>query len=502
MELWRDTPTNRRWRRRLVLLLLLLLLPAAVVGLFARPMADDFGYSAATHAVFVQYGFDLPRLLAAAWQTTVHYFNNWQGLYVSGFVLSLQPGLFGNAWYGLTFFCVTVPLFVCLYAAARLALRRLNPDARLLALPLAALFLYAFVQGMPNPAEGLYWFNGAVNYQLFFAAAVLNAGFTLALALPGTSTPRSRLGLMAGGVLAGLFIGGGHQVVGVLNLLVLLFALVLCAPRRNFRHLPALAAAAAGLIINLTAPGTRVRVDGFSGAGFLEAVVKSFLLAASEWLRWLDVPLLCLLALLAVPLAALARTAALDDRAFRRPWLGAAATFVLMWGMIFLPSYSMGGIGAGRLINVVWMTFVLGLAVTEFLVLGWAQRVRGVSFAAAGRALQRQARRLPWAVAVLVVLIGCIGSHTVKEGQDNHFATSLEACYELASGQAQAFAAVLDAREDLFLDESVSDVTITPLADGERPWLLFFTDLSYGPESWGLTGYYGKDSVTVAAPQA
>ena len=186
---------------------------------------------------------------------------------------------------------------------------------------------------------------------------------------------------------------------------------------------------------------------------------------------------------------------------FRRPWAGPAVPFVLMWGMIFLPSYSMGGIGAGRLINVVWMAFVLGLAVSEFLVLGWAQRVRGLPVREAERALARQARRLPGVAAALLVCMACIGSHTVKEGQDNHFATSLEACYELASGQAQAFAAALDEREALFLDETVSDVTIAPLSDEERPWLLFFTDLPYGPESWGLTGYYGKNSITVAQPQ-
>lgn len=92
MEFWHDTACSRRWLGRLILFMVLLLLPAAVVGLFARPMADDFGYSAATHAVAVQYGFDLPRLLAAAWDTTVHYFNNWQGLYVSGFVLPCSPG--------------------------------------------------------------------------------------------------------------------------------------------------------------------------------------------------------------------------------------------------------------------------------------------------------------------------------------------------------------------------------------------------------------------------
>ena len=154
MEFLNDQ-TARRWRRLFILLILVLLLPAALVGLFARPMADDFGYAGITHAVFAEYGFDLPRLLGAALQTTVEYFNNWQGLYVSGFVLALQPGLFGNAWYGLTFFCVVVPLFFCLYFAARLILRRLAPGMPMLALPLALLFLFSFVQGMPNPVEGL-----------------------------------------------------------------------------------------------------------------------------------------------------------------------------------------------------------------------------------------------------------------------------------------------------------------------------------------------------------
>ena len=31
----------------------------------------------------------------------------------------------------------------------------------------------------------------------------------------------------------------------------------------------------------------------------------------------------------------------------------------------------------------------------------------------------------------------------------------------------------------------------------ERPWLLFYTDVSVGPDMWGLTPYYDKDSVVV-----
>lgn len=58
-----------------------------------------------------QYGLDLPRLLRAAWDTNVYYYENWQGLYVSGFTLAFQPAIFGNKYYGATLVCVLLPLF-------------------------------------------------------------------------------------------------------------------------------------------------------------------------------------------------------------------------------------------------------------------------------------------------------------------------------------------------------------------------------------------------------
>lgn len=495
MDFWHDSAVQKRWLHRFEILILVLLIPVAVLALYARPSADDYVYAARTHAVVQQYGFDVPRLLAAAWETTVYFFQNWQGLYVSGFILALQPAIFGNAWYGLTLVCVLVPLFLCLYGSARLVIRRLEPAQKHLPLALTLLVLFAFVEGMPSPVEGLYWFNGAMNYLPYFALTVLNAGLVFALCLPLSRT--RRCAYAAAGVVIGLVIGGGHQVVGELNLLLLLLALFVTLRRRNFWLCPAFVSAVLGLLINVMAPGTRVRSDGFAGAGFLEAVVKSFVLAGMEWIRWLDVPLLCLLALLALPLRRLSQSARLSDRVFRHPWYGVVVTYLLMWAMIFLPSYTMGGIGAGRLLNVVWMTFVLGLAVSEFLFFGWLERVQGFSLARAEQALWHRGRLMVGTVVVMLLCMACIGSHTVKEGQDNYFATSLEALYELADGQAARFASALDAREAALSDPDQPDVAITPLKAEERPWLLFYTDVSAGPDLWGFTPYYGKDSVVV-----
>ena len=498
MDFWHDAAAQKRWLRRFALLIGLLLVPVFVLAAFARPSADDFIYAARTHAVIQQYGFDLPRLLKAAWDTNVYYYENWQGLYVSGFTLAFQPAIFGNKWYGFTIICVLLPLFFCLYALARCVVLRLASAQKRLPWALALLLTFAFIEGMPAPVEGLYWFNGAMNYLPYFSLAVLNAGLAFALCFR-TQLGRGKITLfIAAGCLSSLVIGGGHQVAGLLNALVLLLATVLCARRRNFCQLPAFLAAAAGLLVNVLAPGTRVRTSGFAGAGLIEATVKSFILAAMEWIRWLDVPLLCLLALLALPLLHLARSIVLPDRVFRRPWLGAAVTFVLMWAMIFLPSYTMGGIGAGRLLNVVWMTFVLGLAATELLLLGWLERVRGIPLHGVEAFCRCHAKQLPLAAGCMLVLMACIGSHTVKEGQDSYFATSLEAAYELADGQATHYAAVLDEREAILTDESRTDVTIRPLNEDERPWLLYYTDVKPGPDMWGLTPYFCKQSVTIS----
>lgn len=499
MDFWHDAAAQKRWLRRFALLTGVLLLPVLVLAVFARPSADDFIYAARTHAVVQQYGLDLPRLLRAAWDTNIYYYENWQGLYVSGFTLAFQPAIFGNRYYGATLVCVLLPLFFCLYGLARCVVLRLDPAQRRLPWALALLLTFAFIEGMPAPVEGLYWFNGAMNYLPYFSLAALNAGLAFALCFADKLPTRRKFFYAAAGCVCSLVIGGGHQVAGLLNVLVLLLAAALCAVRRrNFWQVPALAAAMAGLLLNVLAPGTQVRTAGFAGAGFAEAVVKSFILAAMEWIRWLDVPLLCLLALLVLPLLHLTRSAVLSDRVFRHPWLGAAVTFVLMWAMIFLPSYTMGGIGAGRLLNVVWMTFVLGLAATEFLLLGWLERVRGVSLHGAEQFCRRQARRLSLLAAAMLLCMACIGSHTVKEGQDSYFATSLEAAYELANGSARRYADALDAREALLNDAAQPDVSIRPLNDDERPWLLFYTDVAPGPDMWGLTPYFGKQSVTIS----
>ena len=139
MDFWHDAAAQKRWLRRFVLLTAVLLVPVFALAVFARPSADDYIYAARTHAVVQQYGFDLPRLLRAAWDTNAYYYENWQGLYVSGFTLAFQPAIFGNKWYGITLLCVLLPLFFCLYGLMRCVVLRLDPAQKHLPWALALL---------------------------------------------------------------------------------------------------------------------------------------------------------------------------------------------------------------------------------------------------------------------------------------------------------------------------------------------------------------------------
>lgn len=494
---WSDAAVRRRLGRGICIAMLVLLVPAFVVALFARPSADDFGYAMLTHEVVRQSGADWPEILQAAVQTDLNFYNTWQGLYVSGFLLSLQPAIFGNKWYGLTFVFVAVMLFLGTLALAKAIVRRLAPDAKGLAPFCALVITFAWIEGMPNQVEGLYWYNGAMNYLPFFALALGVLALLVGL-MPEKGKalrPGARIVRVALACLFCLVIGGGHHVVILLTLMLLAFALLWFARNRSFWPAAPLLVCLAGLYLNMTAPGTAVRMDGFSSASLPEAVVKSAILAGLSLIRWLDLPLVCLLLLLTPALWRLVQSPSLPDTAFRRPWLAPAITFVLVWGMIWLPSYTMGGIGPGRLINVVWMTFTLGAVASWALWLGWLARIRRKPL---DKMLANLSRCRAAVLALCMVLcMACIGGHTVKEGLDNRFATSLEAAWELLNGEPQAYAAAMDEREALLNDPSITDAVIRPLTEEERPGLLFFSDVTPGPDNWGLAEYYGKDSVYI-----
>lgn len=231
MNLFEDETSLRRIRRALCIGMLVLLIPVFVAALFNRPSADDYVYAAQTHAVVQQWGVDWGKLLQSAAETDLYFYNNWQGLYVSAFLLALQPAIFGGQWYAVTTFLIVGLLFAGALGLSAAVFGRLWPNGKAPVFFAALTFTFAVVQGMPNQVEGLYWYNGAMNYIPFFVLTMLVAALLFRTYTGGKR--RSKLMCTVLCCLLCAVIGGGHHVVILLALMLLALAVVLFARKKS-----------------------------------------------------------------------------------------------------------------------------------------------------------------------------------------------------------------------------------------------------------------------------
>lgn len=74
------------------------LIPILCISIYNYPQADDWGYSYLTHWAWIDT-HSLFQVLKAAAAAVVEAYNHWQGTFSSIFLMSLQPGIFGEQFY-------------------------------------------------------------------------------------------------------------------------------------------------------------------------------------------------------------------------------------------------------------------------------------------------------------------------------------------------------------------------------------------------------------------
>ena len=82
------------------------LVPIALISRYDYPCADDFGFSAYSHIAW-QEDHSIPAVLGGAVRTVAERWYGWQGTFSSIFLMSLQPGIWGEHFYA------AVPFLMC-----------------------------------------------------------------------------------------------------------------------------------------------------------------------------------------------------------------------------------------------------------------------------------------------------------------------------------------------------------------------------------------------------
>ncbi|MDO4293869.1 MAG: DUF6056 family protein [Eubacteriales bacterium] len=496
----------------LVLLFAASMLPVLYLSRYAVPACDDFTYGQQTYQAWRATG-SFGEVLRAALLVTADTWQNWQGTWSSVFLMTLQPGIFGDRWYFITtllmagMLCSSVAALTLtvlkLYVspgdaestggagsgenAERAKRRRAAGGSCVLVL------LFVAIQTLVSPVLGLYWYNGALHYVFMESVLFFQAAAVLALA---RRRGAARLVLLAVSTLLGACLGGANLLTALQSaILICLFVLYEFRKKRpgRFLLLLPLFASLAGFAANVLAPGNLIREDTAQGMGPVAAIGMSFYWGAVYVTEWLTPLALAGFALL---LPAIWRLVKDSEAAFFPPVRAALLSYCVFSAMFTPTLFATSSEGPDRCKNVMRIVLYLLVFFNLVNVLGRAAR-RRESF---GSRLMEliESRAAVWMLAALLAMTAIF-----LLPADKNTYTSISAVRSLASGEAAQYYAENEERTALY-ESGERELSILPLT--VHPHLLYIDDVTNegGRGYWlnlALMEYYGLDRITVQETQ-
>lgn len=459
--------------------LAVLIIPLLLLGRYAVPAADDFSYGAPAHLAYAESG-SVFSAAAAALDKTLESYCSWQGTFSAIFLMAVQPAVFSEALYALTPVIMLSALLLGTFIFCRAFFGELLGLDKDLCRIVAALLCALSTQFIPSPVQGFYWFNGAVYYVIFHGLLLIACAMAVGLVRKGGWLRSAALCILA------LLIGGGNYVTALCASILAACTILLLRLKKHpaWRRLalPALVLFAA-FALSIAAPGNAVRQAAQENSlGPVQAVLMSFAHGAGYAVQWLSLPVVGGLLFLGALMRGAFRECIFS---FRFPALVSVFSFCLFSAMFCPPLYAMGNIGDTRLLNIVYFSYLLLLAINLTYWLGWAAKQQA----------QRRHRLPPLSVlAAALVLLLCCGIAVLR---GTGF-TSLGALSTLMSGEAAEYHACAQRRFDILKDSSIEDAELERFPC--QPYLLFFDDITDDPTDWrnvDMSSYYGKNSVVL-----
>lgn len=477
MSAGREAPAARSVGRRLVLAALPLagLAIFAALAAFAVPQADDFCYAAVVRS---------DGLIGGA----LAFYHDWTGR-IAATLLIMLPWAAADAT-GVdvvqVYRAAGLALLALAAVPAALAARRLWPKAGPAATTaIAATLLYCLIANARSPRDLFYWLPGAVTYAV---PGLLVAVLLVVLLTAAAEDRRVSLPAAVGLCLLALTAAAGNEFTGAMIATVAVASLWARrggGPLQPVLHAGLLVAAAAGLLVQVLAPGTATRTAAATVAAGTGDLPGALLWGPVYFTNYLvlrvDAPGVLGWLLLAGLITVW------HDRRHGRPhpprpdlvWLP-LAVFVAAGVAAFAAGYyGIGSMLPARAQNQVHLVglFALTLATAAFV------RSRHP-------ALRAWRSRLPWAtprrLAVVAVVLILLSPQSIR------------AVYELIA-EAPAYAAAQEGRFARLAAAGNGPVAVAPLP--ARPRHLHMEDLRPDPAHWVnrcVADYYGIETVVVA----
>lgn len=475
----------------LIVLTCLSIIPLIIISKYNHPAADDFSYSIMTFHEW-KHSRSFWHLLVSAFDTTKHFWNTWQGLYSSAFFLAIQPSIFGERYYFLTGILM---LFLIIFSTCfffTYIIRKIAGGTILEGLTIGSAASFLMVQFMPSCVQGLYWYNGAVNYGLFYA--ILLFLICVSISLHQAHAKKKVIMLVILSCLLGFLLEGGNHVTAFMGILFVfclaVYEMTLKRKGKTFCYVGILAFLIVCFLFNITSPGTKARQNSIQIERNVSDSIKMAVFGGIEKINsWIDLaPVVVVILIMPIFIKLIKKICKETNFKFSTPFLVFAGSVAWICAMYCPPAYAMGFLGQGRLHNVVWYNFVILLFLNVFYYTGWIMRKFDLK---EERSDNASCVTLKWMCCALILLMGLYISKYDK-------AWSVRAVQELASGEVQSYSQQAYERYHVLSNSEGLDVIL-----GEymvKPKLLFFSDIEEDAENWknvAVKDYYELNSIVL-----
>jgi len=474
-----------------VLALVLSTLPLYAVSFYNHPYYDDYGFSAQVHRAWQETG-SLMAVAQEAARSAAHTRQTWQGTYTGTILSNIQPGLFNEDLYWIGSFVLLSALIACMWLFLNVVFGTLGlekPER----VSLCALSITLVIQFMPDVGEAFYWFNGGIGNVFIYSLLMLSAALLVRL------LQKRNLWYMAPLAVLTVALGGGSYGGG-------LFALCLCAVLlgwllwkkhlRRFHVLGLVVLFAACLLYSMAAPGNAVRASVIRyESSVVKTVVQSFHYGIALLGGYVRLPLI---AVTLVLLPAFYEAVRRSEWQFNHPWLVLGLGVCLYCTQFAPPLHSIASIGAGRIVNTYWISFVVLWLLYAYYLTGYiARRLEAAEVTLPALT----ARRFGALVCVALCLLGMGSLAFKRDGDVLYGAQNLSgpsAALSILTGEAAQYDAEMTAREVLLNDESQPEITLKPLSAVPAVFMddLIVPNAVYDVRP-SLCMYYGKTSIAI-----
>lgn len=483
-----------------VIALIIVVFPLLLIGKYNYPSADDWSFSfLGYHALKNGEGF--LGVIRAALITVKENRVNWEGRFTIPLLGALQPGIWGERYYGVVaWIMIGIVIVSELYLCNSLLKRYTNGKNVWLSISIMVPSLVLQFLYNRAPEESFYWYNGAVCYTFVYGLSLILLALFIKLGIEECGKRKVYFFRLAVTCILAVLVGGGNFSTSLSSFLTLgcLSALFLWLDRRAFcRTWFVTAIVGISLLICIVAPGNMVRLNGnFGGvtAGKKWAIAVSLQYALHTVYSESFNIRVVLMILLILPF--LWKAVKSMNYSFRFPALFTVVTFGLYASQLTPSMYVEKGIHSGRLMAILFYSYHVWLVGNIGYWIGWISRRRNKIMETFEKVCCRLDKYLlAYCVLIVLLLAGAID----RSGGG----TSRAAYVSWQNGLPQQYAKEWEERLTVLHDDSVKEVCFPPISI--YPAMIMYTDLQpddgYIWVNSACAQYYDKDVIRIVQPE-